>query len=108
MESPKISAASVSSGDGRHGVRIARAVLLSAFLILVIATYRLGRQYQATRPTFLEQTSGQLHALNAGSWTVYITRTDQVRLYGLAVAAAACLAGAVALDTFVLSKTKDD
>lgn len=108
MGSPKISASGVSSGESRHGIRIARAVLLSAFLILAIATYRLGRQYQSTRPTFLDQTSGELHALNAGSWTVYVTRTDQVRLYGLGVLAAACLAGAVALDTFVLNKNKDD
>jgi hypothetical protein len=77
-------------------------------LIFAIATYSLSRQYQSTRPTFLDQDSGQIHALKAGSWIVYVTRTDQVRLYGLAVAAAACLAGAVALDTFVLSKDEDD
>jgi hypothetical protein len=108
MESPRLSAASVSLGENRRGFRIARAIFLSSFLIFAIATYSLWRQYQSTRPTFLDQDSGQIHALNAGSWIVYVTRTDQVRLYGLAVAAAACLAGAVAIDTFVLSKDEDD
>src|SRR5579862_8890649 len=97
MGSPRLSAASVSFGENRREFRIARAVLLSAFLIFAIATYSLWRQYQSTRPTLLDQTSDQLHALNAGRWTVYVTRTDQVRLYGLAVAAVACLVGAVGL-----------
>jgi hypothetical protein len=108
MGSPRISAANVSSGERRRGFRIARAIVLSAFLILAIATYSLWRQYQSTRPIFLDQASGQVHALNTGSWTVYVTRSDQIRLYGLAVAAVACLVGAVALDTFVLSKDEDD
>jgi hypothetical protein len=101
MESQRLSAASVSSGANGRGFRVARAVLMSAFLSFTIATYSLLRLYQSTRPAFLDQPSGQLHALNAGSWTVYVTRTDQVRVYGLAVAAAVCLVGAVALDTFV-------
>jgi hypothetical protein len=107
MESPILRSARVSSGESRRGFRIARAILLSAFLVLAIATYSLWRQYRSTRPTILDQTSGQIDALNAGNWTVYITRTDQARLYGLAVAAAACLVGAVALDAFFLSKDEE-
>jgi hypothetical protein len=107
MESPKLSA-TVSSSTSRRSFRIARAFFLFAFLVFVIATYSLSRQYQSTRPTLLDQNSGQIHPLNADNWTVYVTRTDQVRLYGLAAAAAACLVGAVALDTFVLSKDEDD
>jgi hypothetical protein len=108
MGSPKLSSASVSSVESRRGFRIARAVLLSSFLIFSIATYSLWRQYQSTRPTFVDQNSSQVHPLNAGGWTVYITRSDQVLLDSLAVAAAACLAGAVALDTFVLSNDEDE
>jgi hypothetical protein len=108
MESSNLGAASVSSGGSRRRFRIARAVLLTSFLLLAIATYALWRQYQSTRPTLMNQDSGQIHALYAGNWAVYLTRAEQVHLYGLAVAAAACLAGAVALDTFVLSKDEDD
>jgi hypothetical protein len=54
------------------------------------------------------QDSGQVHALYAGNWVVYLTRAEQIRLYGLALAAAASLAGTVALDTFVLGKNEDD
>lgn len=56
----------------------------------------------------MNQDSGQIHALYAGSWAVYLTRAEQVRLYGLALAAAASLAVTVALDTFVLGKREDD
>jgi hypothetical protein len=107
MESSKLSAANASSGPGRHWFRIARAVLLSAFLLFAIATYYLWRQYEATRPTAMNQDSGQVYALHAGGWDVYLTRAEQVRLYGLALAAAASLAGAVALDTFVLGKNEN-
>ena len=73
-----------------------------------MATYALWHRYQSTRPTFLDQSSGQIYALNADYWTVYLTRADQVRLFGLAAAAAICLVGAVALDTFVTSKNEDN
>jgi hypothetical protein len=108
MESSKLSAASVSSSPNRRSIRIVRACSLTAFLVLAIASYSLWRQFQSTRPTFSDQNSGQIHALNAGHWTVYVTRTDQIRLFGLAAAAAACLAGAVALDTFFLGRDEDD
>jgi hypothetical protein len=108
MESSRSSAANASSGDGRRLFRIARAILLSAFLLFAISTYSLWRQYQATRPTLMNQDSGQVHQLYAGNWAVYLTRAEQVRLFGLAIAAAASLAGTVALDTFVLGKDEDD
>ena len=108
MESSKLSTANVSSGGSRRRFRVARAVLLTSFLLLAIATYALWRQYQSTRPTLMNQDSGQIHTLYAGNWTVYVTGADQFHLYGLAAAAAACLAGAVALDTFVLSGDEDD
>jgi dolichyl-phosphate-mannose--protein O-mannosyl transferase len=108
MESSQLSAANASSGEGRRWFRIARAILLSAFLLFATATYYLWRRYQATRPTTMNQDSGQVHALYAGNWAVYLTRAEQVRLYGLALAAAASLAGTVALDTFVLGKNEND
>lgn len=37
---------------------------------------------------------------------MYLTRTEQMRLYGLALAAAACLAATVALDTSYSEKVK--
>jgi hypothetical protein len=108
MESSKLSAANASSNDGRRWFRIARAILLSSFLLFAIATYSLWHQYQSTRPTLINQDSGQTHPLYAGNWVVYVTTAEQVRLYGLAIAAAASLAGTVALDTFVLGKNEDD
>ena len=108
MESSKLSAATASSSETQRWFRIARAVLLSSFLLFIIATYSLWHQYQSTRPTLMNQDSGQIHALYAGNWVVYLTTAEQVRLYGLAIAAAASLAGTVALDTFVLGKTEDD
>jgi hypothetical protein len=108
MESSKLSAANSSSGGSRSLFRIVRAVLLTAFLLFAMATYYLWRQYQYTRPTLMNQDSGQIHALYAGNWNVYLTSADQFHLYALAIAAAACLAGAVALDTFVLGKSDPD
>src|ERR1700690_4359564 len=106
MESPKLSAANASSTDRRFWFRIARAVLLASFLLFAMATYYLWHQYQATRPTIINEDSGEVHALYAGNWAVYVTRAEQVRLYGLALAAAVSLVATVALDTFVLGKNE--
>jgi hypothetical protein len=108
MESPGLSAANRSSGDRRFWFRVARAALLGAFLLFAMATYYLWHEYQATRPTIINQDSGHVQALYAGNWAVYVTRAEQFRLYGLALAAAVSLAATVALDTFVLGKDKDD
>ena len=108
MESSKLGTATASSSETRRWFRIARAVLLSSFLLFAIATYSLWHQYQSTRPTLINQDSGQVHQLYAGNWVVYVTTAEQFRLYGLAVAAAASLAATVALDTFVLGKNEDD
>src|SRR5580704_18504178 len=108
MQSRKLTVVTASSSESRRGFRIARAILLSSFLLFAIATYSLWRHYQSTRPTFVDETSSQIYPLNAGGWTVYITRTDQVLLDALAVASAACLAAAVALDTFVLSRDDNE
>jgi len=86
------------SEDRRRSFRIARTLLATAFLMFGMAAYYLSRQYLYTRPSFMDQDSGQVHALSAQGWTVYLSGADEFRLYGLAVAAAACLIGAVALD----------
>jgi hypothetical protein len=78
-------------------------VLATGFLGCAAATYYLWREYASMRPSVLDEASGQVHALYALGWTVYLSRADQLRFYGLGAAAAACLVGAVALDTFVLS-----
>ena len=88
--------------------RFARAVLATAFLAFASATYYLWRQFADTQPSFMDTRLGNVHPLSAQGWTVYLNRAEQFRLYGLAVVAAACLAGAVALDTFVLSKKDYD
>jgi hypothetical protein len=56
----------------------------------------------------MDEGAGQVHPLYALGWTVYLTRSDQFRLYALGVAAVCCLVGAVALDTFVLGKKECD
>jgi hypothetical protein len=96
------------SAENRRLYRALRALLATAFLLLTLATYNLWRQYGSTRPSLMDEGSGQVHPLYALGWTVYLTRSDQFRLYGLGVAAAFCLVGAVALDTFVLGKKECD
>ena len=108
MESSNSVATNVSPSNARRWFRIARAVLLGAFLLFAMATYYLWHQYQATRPTIINEDSGQVHVLYAGNWAVYVTRAEQVRLYGLAFAAAVSLVATVALDTFVLGKDQKD
>ena len=60
------------------------------------------------RPSLLDQGAGQVHPLYTLGWTVYVTRSDQFRLYSFGAAAVVCLVAAVALDTFVLGKTECD
>ena len=98
----------MASSEHRRLLRILRAVFATTFLLFASATYYLWRQYGSTRPGLLDQGSGQVHALYTMGWTVYLTRADQFRLYGLGLAAAACLVGAVALDTFALGKEERD
>jgi hypothetical protein len=100
MRSSKLGTNNSASDDRQHLFRIARTLLAFAFLLFGLATYYLWSQYLYTRPSFMDQDSGHIHALYAEGWTVYLTRADQFRLYGLVVAAVACLVGAVALDVF--------
>jgi hypothetical protein len=96
------------SVEDRRLFRALRAVLATAFLVFTLATYYVWRQYGSTRPSLMDQGAGQVHPLYTLGWTVYLTRSDQFRLYGLGIAAVLCLVGAVALDTFVLGKKECD
>lgn len=84
----------------RRYFRIARGILATAVLLLAAVTYYTWYRFSATAPGLTDQESGHIYALNANGLTVYLTRAQQFRLYGFAVATAACLAGTVALDAF--------
>jgi hypothetical protein len=90
--------------DQRRAFRIARGILATLVLLCGAGTYYLWQRYADNAPSFSNQDTGQVHELYANGLSVYLTRQQQFLLYGLAAAAAACLAGAVALDAFAPEK----
>ena len=97
------------SVEDRRLFRVLRAVLATAFLVFTLATYYVWRQYGSTRPSLMDQGSGQVHPLYALGWTVYLTRSITTSRSGASgIAAVFCLVGAVTLDTFVLGKKECD
>ena len=89
-------------------MRIARGILATAVLLFACVTYYTWYRLSATAPSLMDPPSGHIYTLYANGLTVYVTRQEQFRLYGLAIATAACLAGAVALDLFVRGKEDPD
>ena len=90
--------------DRRRAFRVARGIFATLVLCCAAATYYLWQRYADNAPSFANLDSGQVHELYANGMSVYLTRQQQLLLYGLAVATAACLAGAVALDAFAPGK----
>jgi len=69
-------------------------------LLLGAASYHLWYVYAYNLPHFSYPEYGQIYAMNANGWIVYLTWSQELQLYGLAALAVVCLVGAVAVDLF--------
>ncbi len=75
-----------------------RKLLGIVALLLGAASFHLWYVYAANQPHFSYPEYGQIYPMHANGWTVYLTWSQELQLYGLAALAIVCLVVAVALD----------
>ena len=69
-------------------------------LLFAAAGYRLWNVYSYSRPHWAYPEYGQVYSMSSLAWSVYLTRTEALELYGLIAMAILTLIGAIAVDLF--------
>lgn len=79
-------------------MKIFRKLLGIVALLLGAASFHLWYVFGANQPHYSYPEYGQIYPMHANGWTVYLTWSQELQLYGLGILAFVCLAAAVVLD----------
>jgi hypothetical protein len=91
------------SVDGRRSTMLWKALEIGALVVAVVVWFtsmQLWTHYGDTRPRIPEPDAGRIYQLNTHGSIAYLTRPEELLLYGLMLIAGISFVAAVCVDVF--------